>query len=209
VVTLVTSKIFSRSKKVFKSARAAWAAIGAATGLEPKDVRTAGHTKTAWRWIKKGVKRTKNVAKKRKTKSKRKTKRKRSAKQRANDKKLGRMAKRRSKPGKTRKKNKSTKPRKKSMAKGGIRSKLQGPLVKKVLMAAGVASIATAVASIVLPNQAQLINSPIVKGALGFVVGDFPGAITNFLLSGGIGSVTGALNGGTAAGTGGNTGGFA
>jgi len=92
------------------------------------------------------------------------------------------------------------------MAKGGIRSKLQSPLLKKVLMAAGLASIATAVASLVLPGQAQLINSPIVKAGLGFAVGDIPGALTNFLLSGGVGGLTGG-NGGTTAPT--NTGGFA
>jgi len=77
----------------------------------------------------------------------------------------------------------------------GIKSKLQSPLLKKVLMAAGLASIATAVASLVLPGQAQLINSPIVKAGLGFAVGDIPGALTNFLLSGGVGSLTGGGNG--------------
>jgi len=91
------------------------------------------------------------------------------------------------------------------MAGKGLKSKLQSPLLKKVLMAAGIASIATAVATIILPSQAQLINSPVVKSGLGFIVGDFPGAITNFLLSGGVGSLTGG-NGG---GNGGNTGGFA
>jgi len=107
--------------------------------------------------------------------------------------------KRRTKP-KTRKKNKSTKPRKKSMAgRGGIRAKLNSPLLKKVLMAAGLASIATAVASLVLPGQAQLINSPVVKAGLGFAVGDIPGALTNFLLSGGVGGLSGGSNGGAVA----------
>jgi len=92
------------------------------------------------------------------------------------------------------------------MAKRGIASKLQSPLLKKVLMAAGLASIATAVAALVLPSQAQLINSPVVKAGLGFVVGDIPGAVTNFLISGGVGSLTGGGNG---AANGGNTGGFA
>jgi len=90
------------------------------------------------------------------------------------------------------------------MAKRGLTSKLQSPLLKKVLMAAGLASIATAVAALVLPSQAQLINSPVVKAGLGFAVGDIPGAITNFLLSGGVGSLTGgngAANGGAGPGT--------
>jgi len=145
-------------------------------------------------------------------------KKKRSAKQRAATRKLvafnrrkGRKKpKKRSKPRKQapkrKKKIKSTKPRKKAMAgKGGFKSKLQSPLLKKVLMAAGVVSIATAVVSLVLPNQAQLINSPVVKTGLGFLVGDIPGAVTNLLLSGGVGNLTG----GNGVGNGGNTGGFA
>jgi len=92
------------------------------------------------------------------------------------------------------------------MAKRGITSKLQSPLIKKILMASGLATIAVSVASIVLPQQAQLINSPVVRAGLGFAVGDIPGAITNFLLAGGIGSLTGGGNGGS---NGGNTGGFA
>jgi len=136
-------------------------------------------------------------------------KKKRSAKQRAATRKLvafnrrkGRKKpKKRSKPRKqarkSKKKNKSTKPRKKSMAgKGGISSKLKSPLLKKILMAAGAVTIATSVVSLVLPNQAQLLNSPFVKAALGFAVGDIPGAATNFLLAGGVGSLTGG-NGGS------------
>jgi len=92
------------------------------------------------------------------------------------------------------------------MARGSIRSKINSPLVRKVLMASGLATIAVSVASLVLPNQAQLINSPVVRAGLGFAVGDIPGAITNFLLAGGIGSLTGGGNGGS---NGGNTGGFA
>jgi len=82
------------------------------------------------------------------------------------------------------------------MARGGIRSKLQSPLIKKVLMAAGAVSIATTVATLVLPGQAQLINNPLVKGAIGFAAGDIPGAITAFLIGGGVSSLTG--NGGGA-----------
>jgi len=116
-------------------------------------------------------------------------------------------ARKRKRSPKSRKKNKSTKPRKKSMAgKGGIKSKINSPIVRKVLMAAGVATIATSVAAIVLPSQAQLINSPIVKAGLGFVVGDIPGAVTNFLLSGGVGGLTGG-NGSSSNGN--NTAGFA
>jgi len=91
------------------------------------------------------------------------------------------------------------------MVKRGFASKLQSPLIKKVLMASGLATIAVSIASIVLPNQAQLINSPVVRAGLGFVVGDIPGALTNFLLAGGVGGLTGGANGGN----GGNTGGFA
>jgi len=150
-------------------------------------------------------------------KGKKKRKKRRSAKQRANDKKLGRMAKRRAKPRRRKapkrrtkpkkrkkaKKNKSTKPRKKTMAKGlgGIKRSLNSPILKKVLMASGLVTIATAVASIILPNQAQLINSPVVKAGLGFVVGDIPGAVTNFLLAGGVGNLSGGgSNGASSAG---------
>jgi len=140
-------------------------------------------------------------------KARKKRKKTRSRKQKANDKRLGRMAKARARPKrrkttskrrkkpKTRKKNKSTKPRKKSMTKGGIRSKLNSPLIKKVLMASGLATIAVSVASIVLPSQAQLLNSPVVKAGIGFVVGDIPGALTNFLLAGGAGNVIGGSGG--------------
>jgi len=85
------------------------------------------------------------------------------------------------------------------MAKGGIRSKLQSPLIKKVLMAAGAVSIATTVAAVVLPSQAQLINNPLIKGAIGFAAGDIPGAITAFLVGGGLSTITGGGNGGGAA----------
>jgi len=144
------------------------------------------------------------MVKKRKTRRKSKSKRRKNPKRVKAGKKAARSRKRKSKP---RKKNKSTKPRKKTMAGRGIRSKLQSPLLKKVLMAAGLASIATAVAALVLPNQAQLINSPIVKAGLGFAVGDIPGALTNFLLSGGIGGLTGGNGGSNAAAQ--STGGFA
>jgi len=138
------------------------------------------------------------MAKKRKTKRKSKTKRRKNPKRVKAGKKAARTRKR---SPKRKKKNKSTKPRKKPMAgKGGIKSKLQSPLLKKVLMAAGAVSIATAVVSLVLPNQAQLINSPVVKTGLGFLVGDIPGAVTNLLLSGGVGIFTGNGNGGSPAG---------
>jgi len=94
------------------------------------------------------------------------------------------------------------------MAKGGIRSKINSPIVRKVLMAAGAVSLATSIAAIVLPNQAQLINNPIVRAGLGFVVGDIPGAAVNFLTAGGLSSITGGSNGGTSS-VQGNTGGFA
>jgi len=92
------------------------------------------------------------------------------------------------------------------MAKRGLSSKLNSPIIRKVLMASGLATIAVSIASLVLPNQANLINSPVVRAGLGFVVGDIPGALTNFLLAGGVGGLTG---GGSAQSNGGNTGGFA
>jgi len=145
------------------------------------------------------------MAKKAKKRSKPKSKRRKNPKRVKAGKKAARKRKRSSKPRKKTIKKKSSP--KRMAGKGGIRSKLQSPLLKKVLMAAGLASIATAVASLVLPNQAQLINSPIVKAGLGFAVGDIPGALTNFLLSGGVGSLTGG-NGGSNAGASSN-GGFA
>jgi len=132
------------------------------------------------------------MAEKRKTKRKSKTKRRKNPKRVKAGKKAARKRKRSSKP---KKKNKSKKTRKKPMAgKGGIKSKLQSPLIKKVLMAAGLVSIATAVATIVLPSQAQLINSPVVKTGLGFLVGDIPGAVTNFVLATGVGGLGGNGN---------------
>jgi len=92
------------------------------------------------------------------------------------------------------------------MVKRGLGSKLNSPIIRKVLMASGLATIAVSIASLVLPNQANLINSPVVRAGLGFVVGDIPGALTNFLLAGGVGGLTGGGNGGS---NGGSTGGFA
>ena len=45
-----SSRIYSRSKRKFSSARAAWHDIGKSTGLRPDQVKSAGHTGTLWRW---------------------------------------------------------------------------------------------------------------------------------------------------------------
>jgi len=144
-----------------------------------------------------------------------KRKKPRSAKQRRNDKKLGRMAKARAKPRrrkapkrksrpKTRKKNKSTKPRKKSMAgRKGLSKITSNPILRKVLLAAGVVSVATSVAAIVSPSLVPTLQRPIVRAGLGFVTGDFVGAISNFLIGGGASQLSAGGNGGA------NTGGFA
>jgi len=130
------------------------------------------------------------MAKRSKKRSKKKSKRRKNPKRVKAGKKAARKRKRGSK---RKKKNKSTKPRKKPMAKG-LSSKLKSPLLKKILMAAGAVTIATSVVSLILPNQAQLLNSPFVKAALGFAVGDIPGAATNFLLAGGVGNLSGNGN---------------
>jgi len=133
------------------------------------------------------------MAKRSKKRSKKKSKRRKNPKRVKAGKKAARKRKRGSK---RRKKNKSTKPRKKSMAgKKGLSKITNNPLLKKVLLAAGAVTIATSVLSIVAPNQAQILNSPVVKAGIGFLVGDLPGAATNFVLAGGGGFVG---NGGNA-----------
>lgn len=215
MVTLATSKILSRSKSAFKSARAAWESIGRATGLEPRDVRSAGHTATAWRWIKKGVKRSRNVAKKRKQARKKP----RSAKQRANDARLGRMAKARGRKSapkrrkapkrKTRRRSapkRVNKPKKRSksvVGTGSIKKVINNPILKKVLLAAGAVSVATTVVGLVAPQFVSTIQRPIVRAGLGFVTGDFVGAISNFVIGGG-GGLTGGSGAGVAAAQGSN-----
>jgi len=106
---------------------------------------------------------------------------------------------------KTRRKSNKAPKRKKSMAgRKGLGKITSNPTLKKILMAAGAVTIATSVAAIVAPSLAPTIQSPIVRAGLGFVAGDFVGAVSNFVLAGGGGLVGGGGNGG-----GGNTGGFA
>ncbi len=42
--------IYTRSKKIFKSARAAWMDVARRTGIRPNQVKSA-HTPTKWVWI--------------------------------------------------------------------------------------------------------------------------------------------------------------
>lgn len=96
---------------------------------------------------------------------------------------------------------KASKPRSKSMAGfGGIKSTLNKPIVRKVLMAAGLVSVAVSILNLVSPRAAGAVSTPIGRGALGFIAGDFVGGISNFLLGGGLQSVTGALGGGNGGG---------
>jgi len=139
----------------------------------------------------------------------------RSAKQKAATRKLVASNRRRSKPRrrkatrrksrpKSRRKNKSTKARKRPMVRKGFGKIVSNPLLRKVLLAAGVVSVATSVAAIVAPSLVPTLQRPIVRAGLGFVTGDFVGAISNFVIGGGgLGSITGGSNGN------GNTGGFA
>jgi len=79
---------------------------------------------------------------------------------------------------------------------GGIKSTLNKPIIKKVIMAAGLVSIAISVLSLISPRAAGFVSSPTGRAAVGFVGGDFIGAASQFLLSGGVGSIGGLLNGG-------------
>lgn len=78
-------------------------------------------------------------------------------------------------------------------------SKITGnPTLRKVLMAAGAVSVVTSVAALVAPQFVPTIQKPIVRAALGFVTGDFIGAASNFVIGGGLPSMTnGNGNGGS------------
>jgi len=95
---------------------------------------------------------------------------------------------------------KASKPRSKSMVFGGIKKTLNQPIIKKVLMAAGLVSVAISILSLVSPRAAGAVSTPTGKAALGFVAGDFVGAISNFLIGGGLPQITGALSGGGGSG---------
>jgi len=199
VVTLAISRIFTRSKSRFKSARAAWIDIGEATGLEPRDVRTAGHTRTQWRWKRRNSnrKRSNPMAKRR-----------RSAKQRANDRRLGQMAKARARkltPKRRRTRRKVNKPRRRSSSvvhrrvpsKRSIISKIpfvNNPTVRKVATGIGLATIGTTAIAIVAP---QIASNPIVKPALALIGGGLPGLIGQVVVQGGLGNLGGLFGGGT------------
>jgi len=93
---------------------------------------------------------------------------------------------------KSRRTNKRSKPRKKSMAgRKGLSKLTSNPTLRKVLMAAGAVSVATSVAALVFPSIVPTLQSPIVRAGLGFVAGDFIGAASNFVIGGGVQSLTG------------------
>jgi len=149
-------------------------------------------------------------------------KKQRSAAQKRNDKRLGRAAKARAKGPKARKTpkrkaakrktpkrkaakrktNKQKKTPKRQMAgkKNFISKTLGNPTLKKVLLAAGAVSVATSVAAIVSPSLVPTLQRPIVKAALGFAAGDIVGGASQFLLSGGIGSIQNGNGGSSNAG---------
>jgi len=130
------------------------------------------------------------MVKKRKTRRKSKTKRRKNPKRV----KAGKKAARKRKSGsKSRKKNKSSKKTKKRMVgKGSVSKVLNNKILRKVLLAAGVVAVATSVAQIVAPSLVPTLQRPIVRAGLGFVTGDFVGAISNFVIGGGgLGSLTG------------------
>jgi len=98
-----------------------------------------------------------------------------------------------------------------SMVFGGIKSTLNKPIIKKVLMAAGLVSVLISVLSLVSPRAAATVARPEVRAGIGFVSGDFVGGISQFLLAGGAQQVGSLLGGGGNGGNGGgaNNGGFA
>jgi len=190
-------RLLTRSKSRFKSARAAWIDIGAATGLEPNDVRSAGHTRTQWRWTTSisNRKRSKTMAKRR------------SAKQRANDKRLGAMARargrkpRRSTPKRRRKVNKARRrtrivaARRRTTSKRSIISKIpfiNNPTIRKVATGIGIATIGAAAIGIVAP---QIAANPIIKPALALIGGGIPGLIGQVVTQGGFGAITNLIGG--------------
>jgi len=131
------------------------------------------------------------MAKKRKTRRKTKTKRRKNPKRVKAGKKAARSRKRGSKSRKKNKSSKKTKNRKMAGRKG-ISKITSNPILRKVLLAAGVVAVATSVAQIVAPSLVPTLQRPIVRAGLGFVTGDFVGAISNFVIGGGgLGSLTG------------------
>ena len=80
-------------------------------------------------------------------------------------------------------------------------SKITGnPTLRKVLMAAGAVSVATSIAALIAPQFVPTIQKPIVRAALGFATGDFIGAASNFVIGGGLPSMSNGNGGGSNAG---------
>jgi len=79
---------------------------------------------------------------------------------------------------------------------GGIKKTLNSPTIKKVLMAAGLVSVAISILSLVSPRAAATVARPEVRAGLGFISGDFIGAASQFLLAGGVGNIGNLLGGG-------------
>ena len=80
-------------------------------------------------------------------------------------------------------------------------SKITGnPTLRKVLMAAGAVSVATSIAALVAPQFVPTIQRPIVRAALGFATGDFIGAASNFVIGGGLPSMSNGNGGSSNAG---------
>jgi len=128
----------------------------------------------------------------------------RSAKQKAATRKLVALNKRRGAPKRKapkrrsapkrktskRKPNKQKKAPKRMAGKKNFVSKtFNNPTLKKVLMAAGAVSVATSIAAIAVPQLVPTLQRPIVKAVLGFAAGDIVGGASQFLLSGGVGSL--------------------
>jgi len=216
VISKTLPRILKRSKKLFQSARAAWTDIGKKTGLEPNEVKSAGHTKKFWRWVKK--KNTSKRIKKTMAKSKRKRRRKKLrgaalAQARKNLKKA-RAARRRPKRTRTkRRKTKRTKKRTSTTRKKSIRKKsskkrnmvfgkniLNNPTIRKAAIGVGTGTIAATALALIAPGLAA---NPIVRPAVAFLAGGPIGAIAALLLSGGgIGNLFGGGSSGGSAGAG-------
>ena len=80
-------------------------------------------------------------------------------------------------------------------------SKITGnPTLRKVLMAAGAVSVATSIAALIAPQFVPTIQKPIVRAALGFATGDFIGAASNFVIGGGLPSMSNGNGGSSNAG---------
>ena len=204
--TLAT-RILTASKKTFKSARAAWISIGERTGLEPSDVRSAGHTRTLWRW-----KTTKHIRKKRQSTSmklhgaakaaflrrmaagRRKASGRKAPKRRTTKRKASRKTiKRRSSPKRVAKRRAA--PKKKGIL-GNI-PLINNPTFRKAALGVGTATLGVTILGLVAPGIA---SNPIVRPVLALAGGGVPGVIAQVLAQGGLGALTGGLGGGSSGG---------